>query len=79
MQPPQTLPAITRENLLNLSKGVEFLQYKLAKKIEETGLKMFELQQQKLSLMEIWNGAQVFLGREVALAYGNLSILTTAI
>jgi hypothetical protein len=65
--------------LLNLSKGVEFLQYKLAKKIEETGLKMFELQQQKLSLMEIWNGAQVFLGREVALAYGNLSILTTAI
>jgi len=51
----------------------------LAKKIEETGLKMFELQQQKLSLMEIWNGAQVFLGREVALAYGNLSILTTAI
>jgi hypothetical protein len=65
--------------LLNLNKGVEFLQYKLAKKIEETGLKMFELQQQKLSLMEIWNGAQVFLGREVALAYGNLSILTTAI
>jgi hypothetical protein len=65
--------------LLNLSKGVEFLQYNLAKKIEETGLKMFELQQQKLSLMEIWNGAQVFLGREVALAYGNLSILTTAI
>ena len=55
------------------------MQYKLAKKVEETGLKMFELQQQKLSLMEIWNGAQVFLGREVALAYGNLSILTTAI
>lgn len=29
--------------------------------------------------MEIWNNSQVFLGKEVALTYGDLSILTTMI
>jgi hypothetical protein len=29
--------------------------------------------------MDIWNNSQVFLGREVALAYGDLAILTTMI
>lgn len=27
--------------------------------------------------MDIWNNSQIFLGREVALTYGDLSILTT--
>lgn len=29
--------------------------------------------------MDIWNNSQVFLGKEVALTYGDLSILTTMI
>jgi hypothetical protein len=53
------------------------LQYKLMRKIEETGMHMLELKQKGLAIMDIWNNSQVFLGREVALTYGDLSILTT--
>lgn len=38
---------------------------------------MLELKQKGLLLMDIWNNSQVYLGREVALTYGDLSILTT--
>lgn len=37
---------------------------------------MLELKQKGLALMDIWNNSQVYLGREVALTYGDLSILT---
>lgn len=40
---------------------------------------MLELKQKGLPIMDIWNSSQVFLGREVALTYGDLSILTTLI
>jgi hypothetical protein len=40
---------------------------------------MLELKQKGLPIMDIWNNSQVFLGREVALTYGDLSVLTTLI
>lgn len=58
---------------------MEFLQYKLMRKVEDTGMNMLELKQQKLPIMDIWNNSQVFLGRDVALTYGDLAMLTTMI
>ena len=40
---------------------------------------MLELKQKGLPIMDIWNNSQIFLGREVALTYGDLAILTTMI
>lgn len=40
---------------------------------------MVELKQKGLPVMDIWNNSQVFLGRDVALTYGDISILTTMI
>ena len=33
------------------------------RKIESTGMRMLELKQKGLTTMEIWNSAQVYLGR----------------
>ena len=52
-----------KENLLSIDKGMEFLQYKIMRKVEETGMKMMELKTKKLPLMDIWNNSQVFLGK----------------
>ena len=60
---PSDLIEFNRENLLSIEKGLEFLQYKLMRKVEETGMKMMELKAQKLPLMDIWNNSQVFLGK----------------
>lgn len=46
------------------------------KKIEDTGMRMLELKNKKLPIMDIWNNSQVFLGREVAMAYGDIALLT---
>jgi hypothetical protein len=46
------------------------------KKIEETGMCMLGLKNKKLPLMDIWNNTQVFLGREVAMIYGDVALLT---
>lgn len=46
------------------------------RKIEETGMRMLELKNNKLPLMDIWNNSQVFLGREVAIIYGDIALLT---
>jgi hypothetical protein len=75
-QPPSELPEFNRENLVSLEKGLQFLQYKLMRKVEETGMKMLELKNEKKKLMEIWNNAQVFLGREVAVTFGDIALLT---
>lgn len=32
-----------------------------------------------MPIMDIWNNSQVFLGRDVALTYGDIAILTTMI
>lgn len=37
---------------------------------------MLDLKNKKLPLMEIWNNSQVFLGREVAIIYGDIALLT---
>lgn len=39
-------------------------------------MRMLELKNRKLPIMDIWNNAQVFLGREVAMAYGDIALLT---
>lgn len=55
---------------------MEFLQYKLMRKVEETGMRMLELKGKNLPIMDIWNNSQVFLGREVAMIYGDIAMLT---
>jgi hypothetical protein len=40
---------------------------------------MLELKQKGMPIMDIWNNSQVFLGRDVALTYGDIAILTTMI
>ena len=39
-------------------------------------MRMLELKTQKLPIMEIWNNSQVYRGREVAMVYGDLAMLT---
>lgn len=39
-------------------------------------MRMLELKNNKLPLMDIWNNSQVFLGREVAIIYGDIALLT---
>lgn len=46
------------------------------KKVEETGMRMLELKNKKLPLMEIWNNSQVFKGRDVAIIFGDIALLT---
>ena len=60
---PSDMIEFNKENLLSIDKGMEFLQYKIMRKVEETGMKMMELKTKKLPLMDIWNNSQVFLGK----------------
>lgn len=53
------------------------MQFKLFTKIQETGLNMLGLKQQKLPTMQIWNNSQLFLGKEVALIYSDICNLGT--
>ena len=46
------------------------------RKIEETGMRMLELKTKNLPLMDIWNNSQLFLGKEVAMTYGDIAMLT---
>ena len=39
-------------------------------------MRMLQLKNNKLPLMDIWNNSQVFLGREVAIIYGDIALLT---
>jgi len=39
-------------------------------------MRMLELKNKKLPIMDIWNNSQVFLGREVAMTYGDIAMLT---
>ena len=75
-QPPDELPSITEKNLLCFEQTINFWRYKLMRKIEATGMRMLELKQKGLTTMELWNNSQAYLGREVALIYGDISILT---
>ena len=37
---------------------------------------MLELKNKKLPIMDIWNNSQVFLGKEVAMIYGDIAMIT---
>ena len=37
---------------------------------------MLQLKTKKLPIMDIWNNSQVFIGREVAMTYGDIALLT---
>ena len=55
------------------------MQFKLFTKIQETGLNMLSLKQQKLPTMDIWNNSQLYLGKEIALIYSDICNLSTMI
>lgn len=43
------------------------------------GMKMLGLKQDKMPLFDIWNNSQVFLGKTIALAFGDLFYLDNAL
>lgn len=54
------------------------MKYKIFSKIQDMGMKMLGLKQEKVPLFDIWNQSQVFLGKTVALAFGDLFYLQNA-
>jgi len=64
---------------LDLNWAKKFLQYSINSKLQDMGMKMLGLKQQKLSNMDIWNNSQVFLGKTIALILGDLFYLQSAV
>lgn len=63
---------------LDLNWALTFLQYCLNSKVQDMGMKMLGLKQQKMTNMEIWNNCQVFLGKTIALTLGDIFYLQSA-
>lgn len=40
------------------------------------GMKMMTLRDNKMPLIDIWNNSQVYLGKAIVMAYGDLFMLT---
>lgn len=79
-QPPSDTDVVFEEkNFVDFGWAKTFLQYCLNSKIQDMGLKMLGLKQQKLTNMEIWNSSQVFLGKTIALLLRDLFYLQSAI
>jgi len=64
---------------MNLNFGIKFIQYKIYSKLQAMVMKMMELKQKDMGNFDIWNNSQVFLGKVIGLAFGDLFYLDNAI
>ncbi len=80
MKPPSDSDiSFEAKKLMDPEFGLTFLKFKIFSKIQDMGMKMLGLKKDKMPLLDIWNNSQVFLGKTIALTFGDLYYLDNAL